>query len=108
VPQYLYRVQPARAGFYEAPRPEEAHAIDEHFLYLKRWAEEGTVLLAGRTLNEDQAGFGIVVFEASGEREARRFMQEDPAVRAGVFEAELFPYYVALRSSRWGTASSES
>jgi uncharacterized protein YciI len=108
VPQYLYRVRPARAGFYEAPTPEETHAIDEHFLYLKRWAEEGTVLLAGRTLNEDRAGFGIVIFEASGEREARRFMQEDPAVRTGVFEAELFPYDVALRSSRWGMASSGS
>jgi uncharacterized protein YciI len=108
VPQYLYRVQPARTGFYEAPTPEEIHAVDEHFLYLKRWAQEGTVLLAGRTLNEDRAGFGIVIFEAPGEREARRFMQGDPAVRTGVFEAELFPYHVALRSSRWGSSSSGS
>lgn len=108
MPQYLYRVQPARAEFYEAPTPEEIHTVDEHFLYLKRWAEEGTVLLAGRTLNEDQAGFGIVIFEASDEQEGRRFMQEDPAVCAGVFEAELFPYHVALRSSRWGTTSSGS
>lgn len=99
MPQYLYRVRPTRVGFYETPTPEEIHAVDEHFLYLKRWAEEGTVLLAGRTLNEDRAGFGIVIFEASDEQEGRRFMQEDPAVRAGVFEAELFPYHVALRSS---------
>ncbi len=108
MPQYLYRVGPARAEFYEAPTPEEIHAVDKHFFYLKRWAEEGTVLLAGRTQNEDLTGFGIVIFEASGEREGRRFMQEDPAVRAGVFEAELLPYNVALRSSRWGAASSES
>ncbi|MGD9675387.1 MAG: YciI family protein [Candidatus Bipolaricaulia bacterium] len=103
MPEYLYRVRPARAGFYESPTSGEIRAVDQHFLYLKRSAEEGTVLLAGRTLNEDPSGFGIVIFEAPDERKAHRFMMEDPAVLAGVFEAELFPYRVALRSSRWGS-----
>jgi hypothetical protein len=41
VPQYLYRVQPARAEFYEAPTPEEIHTVDEHFLYLSAGRRKG-------------------------------------------------------------------
>lgn len=98
--QFLYRVRPARAGFYGAPTPEESRAVDLHFLYLKRATEEGTVILAGRTLNEDEAGFGIVIFAAASEQEARSFADADPAVLAGVFRMELFPFRVALAAPR--------
>jgi uncharacterized protein YciI len=98
--QYLYRIRPARTGFYSAPTPEEDRAVDLHFLYLKRASEEGTVILAGRTLNEDEAGFGIVIFAAASEQEARSFANEDPAVQAGVFQMELFPFRVVLAAPR--------
>ncbi len=100
MPQYLYWIRPARAGFYGAPTPEESRAVDLHFLYLKRAAEEGTVILAGRTLNEDETGFGIVIFTAASEQEARRFADEDPAVQVGVFRMDLFPFRVALAPPR--------
>ncbi len=100
MPQYLYRIRPARSGFYDAPTPEESRAVDLHFLYLQRAADEGTVILAGRTLNEDEAGFGIVIFIADSEREARQFADEDPAVQVGVFRMDLFPFRVALAPPR--------
>ncbi|MDD5264033.1 MAG: YciI family protein [Candidatus Bipolaricaulis sp.] len=98
--QYLYRIRPERSGFYGAPTVEEVRAVDLHFLYLKRASEQGTVILAGRTLNEDEAGFGIVVFTAPSEQEARSFANADPAVQAGVFRMDLFPFRVALAVPR--------
>jgi uncharacterized protein YciI len=65
---------------------------------------EGVVILAGRTLNGDDSTFGIVIFNAGSEEEARRIMESDPAVRQGVMRAELFPYRVALIAERNVTA----
>ena len=94
--QYLYRIQPVRNGFLIESTPEEDVIVAEHFQYLQRLTEKGIVLLAGRTLNTDASSFGIVVFEAESEDAARELVRNDPAVRASVFRAELFPYRVAL------------
>ncbi|NLL89375.1 MAG: hypothetical protein GX228_10760 [Firmicutes bacterium] len=40
--------------------------------------------------------FGVVIFEADSEEEARFLMETDPAVEEGIMTAELFPYRVAL------------
>ena len=80
--------------------PEEDRILGAHCEYLERLTDRGVVLLAGRTLNTDPSGFGIVVFTASSEAEARRLMKEDPAIEAGLFRAELFPYRVALASEK--------
>jgi uncharacterized protein YciI len=108
VPQYLCCLRPARVGFYKAPTPGEIRAVDRHFLYLKEAADEGTVILAGRTLNEDKSGSGVVIFVAPSDEEARRFAEDDPAVAEGVFRMELFPYRIALSSSRWAATLDES
>jgi uncharacterized protein YciI len=55
------------------------------------------VLLAGRTLNEsDPSQFGVVIFEAASEEEARAVMEADDAVREKIMTAQLFPFSVAL------------
>jgi len=94
--QYLYRVQPTRPGFLIESTPEEDGIVGDHFRYLESLAQRDTVLLAGRTLNTDETSFGIVVFVAESEDDARRIVDADPAVRAGVFRADLFPYRIAL------------
>jgi len=80
--------------------PEEDRAVRAHFAHLQRLTSEGTVLLAGRTLNADATSFGIVLLEASSDDAAERLMQKYPAVQAGVFEAKVFPYCIALISPR--------
>jgi uncharacterized protein YciI len=100
MPQFIYRVRPARPGFLAAPTEDEQAHVDSHFSYLLKRAREGVVLLAGRTLNEDESTFGIILFEARSRDEAAEIMRNDPAVRAGVFEAELFPYRIAIASPR--------
>ena len=97
MPQFLYRIQPVRAEVLKGGATEfESRTIDEHFAYLKRLTEPGVVILAGRTTNIDYSGFGIVIFNAETDEDARRIMNDDPAVKNRVFRAELFPYRNAL------------
>src|SRR6056297_2247069 len=95
---WLITLQPVREGFFDAPTPEEGAAIQEHFLRLLRMTREGVVLFAGPCT--DEVGPGIVIFEAPDEAAARRIMEEDPAVAAGVFAAKLHPINFSLLRER--------
>jgi uncharacterized protein YciI len=53
-----------------------------------------------RKQNSDATTFGIAVFRAGSEDEARSIMNNDPAVKEGVIRAELYPYKVAGLNAR--------
>lgn len=74
----------------------EERTVSEHFDYLKGLMEKGIVILAGRTQNTDYSSFGICIFKAESEEEARTIVQNDPVVKNRVMRAELFPYKIAL------------
>jgi uncharacterized protein YciI len=74
--------------------------VTEHFRYIQELVETGVVLLAGRTLNNDDKAFGIVIITAASESDAIGIMRNDPAVAKGVMDAEIFPYRIALWSRR--------
>ena len=82
------------------PTPQEAAAIAEHFNYLKHLTARGVLILAGRTQNNDETTFGIVIFRAESEEAARAIMNADPSIVKGVQKATLFPYRVALMEGR--------
>ena len=97
--QYLYRIRPTRPEMLsEGATVEEDALVDQHFGYLQALTRQGAVILAGRTLNTDVSSFGIVIFAAASDAEARALMLADPAVRAGIFCADLFPFRVALQN----------
>lgn len=99
--QYLYRIEPTRPEMLTlGATSKESAAVDAHFSYLQDLTRRGVVILAGRTLNTDPSSFGIVIFQAESDQDARGIMQADPAVRAGVMRAELFPYRVALMAEK--------
>lgn len=99
--QFLYKITPTRLGMVEVgPTEEEAEIVGEHFRYLTSLTEKGTVLVFGRTQNPDANTFGLAIFRAESESEARSIMENDPAVKQGVMRAELFPYKVAGLNAR--------
>jgi uncharacterized protein YciI len=97
--QYIYflRLRPEYRDFSRWTEHEEG-IVQRHFDKLQNLTEEGTVILAGRTTTENPTG--IVVFFAASDEEAEMLMQEDPAVKEGLMEAELHPFRVALLTSR--------
>ena len=99
--QFLYKITPSRLGMVtQGPTNDEGTILTRHFNYLKSLADQGTVLLFGRTQNSDARTFGIAIFRAESEDEARSIMNNDPAVQEGVMRAELYPYKVAGLNAR--------
>ena len=91
--QFVYIYKPIKENFNQAATEEENKIISEHFLYLKNLLEKKILILAGPELN---AKFGIAVLETNTEAEARKIMENDPAIINKVFTAELFPFRVSL------------
>jgi uncharacterized protein YciI len=101
---YVLRLAPKFQD--ESAWTKEDHAIAQrHFQRLKAAAENGPVILAGRTEEPADKTFGIVIFEAPDEKAARVFMQNDPAVKNGLMTAELHPYMVAVQRSAQGVTT---
>lgn len=96
--QFLYMLRVAPHLHDEAKWSEkDKAATSRHFERLKKATADGKVILAGRTTEQLDKTFGLVVFEAENEKAARAFMEADPAVMAGVMTATLHPYSVALQ-----------
>ena len=95
--EWLYVIRPPRPTFMDDASPEENEVMERHFEYLKRLLEEGRLILAGPSLDPP---FGLVIFEAATEGDARRVMEDDPSVAAGVQFAELHPFRASLLRGR--------
>src|SRR5690242_3946625 len=96
--QYIYRLKPADLEMLSRnPTPEEAEAVHFHYEYLKQLAVIDRLILMGRTQTDDETTFGVVIFEADSDEDAQRIMSNDPAVQAGVMQAELFPFKVMIQ-----------
>ena len=93
MPDYLYLIHPYREGFFSEPTADEETTMVEHFEYLQKATEDGTVLLAGPCLDDT---FGIVILRAENEEAAQKFMFNDPSVRKNVMMAELHPMRISL------------
>ena len=75
---------------------EDKAAVGQHLANFKAAVQSGQLVLAGRTMEPGDKTFGIAIFAAVDEAAARRFMEADPAVAAGVMTAELHPFAVVL------------
>lgn len=96
-PEFLYVIRASRLQMVtDAPTLVEEEILSRHSAYLKKLTDDGTVVLCGRTQNRDENTFGIVIFRATNESEARRIMREDPAVKEGIMRAELYPHRIAM------------
>ena len=93
---YVLRVAPPFHTAHAWTDKENA-VVGQHFERLAQATAKGQVILAGKTTEPLDATFGIVIFEAENEAAARRFMEADPAVVAGLMSATLHPYAIALQ-----------
>lgn len=95
--QFVYVFDPVRPEMVTNPdawSEDDRRTGQAHFAYLSLATADGTVLLAGRSL--DGAGPAVVILEAASEEEARRFMENDPFVSSGLMRASLHPFRAAL------------
>ncbi len=96
--QYVYVLRLAPQYHEQAAWTDTENAVvARHFERLAQAARAGQVILAGRTTEPLDETFGLVIFEADSEADAREFMLSDPAVVAQLMNATLHPYAVALQ-----------
>ncbi len=95
---WVYMIHPSNMKMLAQPTPAERESLAGHFAYLQDLTRSGVVIVAGPCT--DDSGLGIVIFEAPNENAARRIMNSDPAVSAGVFIAELHPMRLSLLRER--------
>lgn len=93
---YVLRVTPK---FHDpkAWTDRESAIVKQHFERLSKAVESKQLILAGRSNEALADTFGLVIFEADDAAAAKQFMQDDPAVVAGLMSATLHPYSVALQ-----------
>lgn len=92
---YIYANRVVRPGSGLEPTPEEARVFSVHYDYLKGKLEDGELILAGPCLDE---AYGIVIFRAESDEAAKRFMDEDPAIRNGLMTAEVHRFRISLHN----------
>jgi uncharacterized protein len=63
-----------------------------HLKNITRLAEEGTLVLAGPFLDDEEVR-GIYFFDVETIEEAKALTETDPAIKAGRLEMELRPWY---------------
>jgi uncharacterized protein YciI len=96
--EFAYQLRPAFDEAFQArATPEERAVFEAHGEWLEARYAEGQVLFAGRCYD---GPFGLVVLDAADENEARRLMESDPSVRAGVQAAELYPFRTFIARER--------
>ncbi|MFW9975251.1 MAG: YciI family protein [Candidatus Thorarchaeota archaeon] len=83
-------------------RPANDYGIDgkdekvsEHFKYLQSLLKDGVLTMAGRF---SEVLIGLVMIEAKSKEVASNIMRNDPAVKSGIFHAELYPWRIALKA----------
>ncbi len=95
--QFVYVLKVTRLGqLTGGPTAQETAVVAEHFAYLQDLTQRGIAILVGRTQTADAETFGLVVFQAPSEEEARQLMANDPTVKNGVMTAKLYPFRIAL------------
>jgi uncharacterized protein len=97
--QFIYFLRPKRLEMLtKGPTAEEARVQTEHGNYLEGLAARGVVMLAGRTINNDETTVGIVIVNAPDEAAAQAVMENDPFVKSSLMSAAFFPFRVAYKA----------
>jgi len=65
-----------------------------HMTNIGKLADEGKIIIAGPFLEKNKENYrGMFIFNTKSKEEAESWVKTDPAVAAGIFSYEIFPWY---------------
>lgn len=68
--------------------------IKGHMTNIGKLADEGKIIVAGPFLEKNKENYrGMFIFNTKSKEEAESWVKTDPAVAAGIFSYEIFPWY---------------
>ncbi|UOU98971.1 YciI family protein [Chryseobacterium daecheongense] len=75
-------------------KAKKGELMKGHLANIGKLADEGKIIVAGPFLEENKETFrGMFIFNTKSKEEAEQWVKTDPAVQAGVFSYEIFPWY---------------
>jgi uncharacterized protein YciI len=74
---------------------EKQNLMRGHLANISRLADEGKLVVAGPFGKNDLDYRGLFILTEPSTEEARKLLESDPAIAAGVFDAEVIPWYGA-------------
>lgn len=95
MPRFFYYLKliPPRTTFVEDMTPNERQLMQQHAAYMKQQFAAGNVVIYGPVKAAD-GPFGMGVLEAENEGEARRMIDNDPTILAGMNTYEICPMVI--------------
>ena len=69
--------------------------VSENLKYIQQLLKVGILTMAGRFA---EVLIGLAFIEAKSREHALEIMKNDPAVKSGIFHAELYPWRIALKA----------
>ncbi|MGP8270335.1 MAG: YciI family protein [Terracidiphilus sp.] len=92
---WFVRLIPPRPTFMQDMTEGEQKLMQEHFVYLKDLYSKGICIFGGPVL-DPKGVYGVLVFAAATEDEARSIASADPSVKAGLNRIEVAEMRVAF------------
>jgi len=94
---YVYVLKLKKVYYTDDAWTDEVNQIIEaHFIRLKNDFETGKVIHVGRTENPKDDGFGLVIYHADHDHEAKTYMENDPAIIHGIMTGTYQKYKVVF------------
>lgn len=90
IKQYIFVT--IKRGKVKFEEKERATLLKGHMDFIGRLAKDGKLVLAG-PFGDDQDVRGIYIFDVKTVEEARKLVDTDPSIKAGLFEVELRPWF---------------
>ncbi len=87
---FMIKYPPKRASFAQDMTEMEREIMGRHIAYWTDLMNRGHVLVFGPVM-APSGFYGLGIVEVEGEEQIRGFLQEDPAIQAGLMDTEFYP-----------------
>lgn len=75
-------------------KAKKGELMKGHMTNIGKLADEGKIVVAGPFLEKNKENYrGMFIFNTKSREEAEQWVKTDPAVQAGIFSYEIFPWY---------------
>ncbi|WP_228409715.1 YciI family protein [Chryseobacterium sp. T16E-39] len=75
-------------------KAKKSELMKGHMANIGKLADEGKIIVAGPFLEKNKEDYrGMFIFNTKSKEEAEQWVKTDPAVNAGIFSYEIFPWY---------------
>lgn len=89
--QFIGLARPKKENFVQNLTDEEKAIFAQHFAYVERLHIEEKLVISGACLD---GAFGMIIYRAETEEEARAMFENDPLTKSGITNTEFHPFRV--------------